>query len=163
MKAESASASSFQAVLSSPLPDTPYLGLRIENGCLTAIEYLRLEALPRCEASHRNICDALERYFSGEPELFDLPLCPEGTPFQQRVWQRLQRIPPGRVLTYGELARELNSSPRAVAGACRRNPIPVVVPCHRVVAASGPGGYMGQSEGRPLAIKQWLLQHEGNA
>ncbi|HEY9148619.1 MAG TPA: methylated-DNA--[protein]-cysteine S-methyltransferase, partial [Gammaproteobacteria bacterium] len=90
-----------------------------------------------------------------------VPLQPPGTPFQQAVWQQLQRIPFGSVCTYGELARRLNSAPRAVAGACRANPLPLLIPCHRVVASNGVGGYLGQTSGHGLALKQWLLQHEG--
>lgn len=84
-----------------------------------------------------------------------------GTPYQRRVWQLLQQIPAGEVRTYGELAAELGSSPRAVAQACRANPIPVLIPCHRVVGKGGIGGYMGKSEGPELEIKRWLLHHEG--
>ena len=73
----------------------------------------------------------------------------------------MRRIPIGQVVTYGELAKALDSSARAVAGACRANPIPILIPCHRVVAATGLGGYMGETGGEALAIKQWLLQHEG--
>jgi methylated-DNA-[protein]-cysteine S-methyltransferase len=75
----------------------------------------------------------------------------------------MQRIPAGRTRTYGELARDLRSSARAVGGACGANPIPLIVPCHRIIAASGRiGGFMGAStEGFELGIKRWLLEHEG--
>jgi methylated-DNA-[protein]-cysteine S-methyltransferase len=77
----------------------------------------------------------------------------------------MQRIAAGKTRTYGELAAELRSSARAVGGACGANPIPVVVPCHRVIAAGGAiGGFMGaRSEGFELGIKRWLLEHEGAA
>ena len=84
----------------------------------------------------------------------------DGTPFRQRVWQAIHAIPSGRTLTYGELARKLNSAPRAVGGACGDNRIPLVIPCHRVVASGGIGGFMHASGGDPIAIKQWLLRHE---
>ena len=79
------------------------------------------------------------------------------------MWEALQRIASGKTRTYGELARELHSSPRAVGGACGANPLPLVVPCHRVIAAGGRiGGFMGAaSEGFELGIKRWLLAHEG--
>lgn len=99
----------------------------------------------------------LRRYFGGLPESFDVPLDLQGTPFQQRVWEALRSIAPGTVRTYGELARELGASPRAVGGACRRNPCLILVPCHRVVAKRGLGGYSGAG----LAAKGWLLRHEG--
>ncbi len=84
-----------------------------------------------------------------------------GTLYQQKVWQALQRIPVGEVRTYGELARELGSCARAVAQACRANPLPILIPCHRVVSATGLGGYMGKTYGPELEIKRWLLHHEG--
>ncbi len=87
----------------------------------------------------------LDDYFDGKPVDFSvLPLHPAGTTFQQRVWQALSRIPYGRLVSYGELAASLGSSPRAVGGACGANPIPLLIPCHRVVAADGRlGGYSG--------------------
>ncbi len=102
----------------------------------------------------------LEQYFRNSRARLDLPLAPAGTPFQQRVWRALLRIPPGQVKSYGELARRLGTSARAVGGACRANPIPVLIPCHRVVSASGEGGFMGKTAGRAMQIKRWLLQHE---
>jgi len=91
----------------------------------------------------------------------DLPLAPVGTPFQRRVWAALQAIPPGETRTYGALAAALDSHPRAVAAACRANPWVLLVPCHRAVSAHGPGGFMGATEGWPLALKRRLLEHEG--
>ena len=88
------------------------------------------------------------------------PLVPAPTPFQERLRAALLAIPPGETRTYGQLARSLGSSPRAVGQACRANPVPLVVPCHRVVSARGPGGYAGAAEGRPAEIKRWLLAHE---
>src|SRR3989344_3383893 len=89
-----------------------------------------------------------------------LPHGTDGTDFQQRVWRALQRIPAGRVLSYGELAHKLKTGARAVGNACRANRIPIVIHCHRVVAANGKGGFMGKTGGRALAIKDWLLTHE---
>ncbi|MCP4042152.1 MAG: MGMT family protein, partial [Gammaproteobacteria bacterium] len=85
-----------------------------------------------------------------------------GTDHQLRVWNALGEIPPGETMTYGELARHLGSGPRAVGNACRSNPVPIVVPCHRVVSATGLGGFMGDTAGEPMAIKSWLLRHELN-
>ena len=78
----------------------------------------------------------------------------------QRVWQALKQIPAGESICYGELAKQLGTSARAVGNACRANPLPIVVPCHRVVSASGLGGFMGQTQGAELTVKQWLLKHE---
>jgi methylated-DNA-[protein]-cysteine S-methyltransferase len=110
----------------------------------------------------RRAAAALTRYFEGDPSaLTDLPVAPAGTPFQRRVWTRMSAIPAGAVLSYGAFARELGTSARAIGGACRANPIPIVIPCHRVVAAHGLGGYSGERGGDWLAKKRWLLAHEG--
>ena len=92
---------------------------------------------------------------------FDLPLQAAGSAFQKRVWRELQRIPSGQVKTYGDIAARLKTSPRAVGNACRRNPIALVVPCHRVVSAQGIGGYSGATSGPEIRRKRQLLQHEG--
>ncbi|HEY1796826.1 MAG TPA: methylated-DNA--[protein]-cysteine S-methyltransferase [Stellaceae bacterium] len=100
----------------------------------------------------------LEAYFSGELADFDLPLRPAGSQFEQRVWGAMQRIPYGKTQCYGELATSIGSAARAVGGACGRNPIPIVIPCHRVLAKVGLGGYSGRGG---LATKQTLLSLEG--
>lgn len=102
----------------------------------------------------------LEAYFADPRAAFDLPLALPGTAHQQKVWRALRRIPPGQVRTYGELARVLHSSPRAVGNACRANPIAIIVPCHRVVGTNDLGGYMGSRTGVGLDMKRWLLAHE---
>jgi methylated-DNA-[protein]-cysteine S-methyltransferase len=103
----------------------------------------------------------LEEYFFGERKTFDLPLNAKGTEFQQTVWQSLTTIPYGEVVSYGELAQQLNNpkAVRAVGGANGRNPISIIVPCHRVIGTNGTlTGYAGGVE-----RKLWLLQHEGVA
>ncbi len=101
----------------------------------------------------------LERYFDGDLAPFELPLAPPGSDFQRRVWARLRAIPAGRTLSYGALARELGSAARAVGTACGANPIPIIVPCHRVIAADGGlGGYSGEGG---VETKQALLRLEG--
>ncbi|UHD16784.1 methylated-DNA--[protein]-cysteine S-methyltransferase [Thiocapsa bogorovii] len=102
----------------------------------------------------------LRAYFEQASTGFDLPVSLVGTDFQQRVWAELRRIPAGETRTYGEIARRLGSGPRAVGQACRANPCPIVVPCHRVVAVDGLGGFSGDTNGRKLAVKRWLLGHE---
>jgi methylated-DNA-[protein]-cysteine S-methyltransferase len=99
----------------------------------------------------------LLEYFAGRRREFALPLAPDGTPFQKTLWQALLAIPYGELRTYCELATELESAPRAVGGACGRNPIPIIIPCHRVVAAGSLGGYSG---GRGFATKRKLLALE---
>ena len=100
----------------------------------------------------------LEEYFAGERREFDVPMELDGTPFQKEVWAELSRIPYGETISYGELARRVGrpSAPRAVGQANGRNPIPIIVPCHRVLASNGIGGYGGG-----LAVKRALLAVEG--
>ncbi len=103
--------------------------------------------------------EQLGEYFAGARRDFDLPLDPAGTPFQRRVWTAMARIPFGATETYGALARELGSVARAVGGACGANPIPIVLPCHRVLGADGAlGGFSG---GVGPATKRALLELEG--
>jgi methylated-DNA-[protein]-cysteine S-methyltransferase len=101
--------------------------------------------------------EQLHDYFDGERVVFDLPLAPAGTPYRQRVWAALRGIPPGEVRTYAEIARTAGGSPRSVGGANAGNPIPILIPCHRVVATGGLGGYSG---GDGLATKRALLDLE---
>ncbi len=102
----------------------------------------------------------LDAYFDGEAVTFDLPLAPAGTAYQRRVWAALRRIPPGATRTYGDIAAEAGGSARSVGGANGCNPIPIIIPCHRVVAAAGLGGYSG---GDGLATKRTLLDLEARA
>ena len=100
----------------------------------------------------------LGEYFRGLRSEFDLPLAPAGTAFQQRVWQRLQAIPHGQTRTYGEIAAQLDNpkGARAVGAAIGRNPIAIIIPCHRVIGSGGTlTGFAGG-----LSNKQWLLEHE---
>ncbi len=100
----------------------------------------------------------LAEYFSGKRRLFDLPVAPTGTVFRRRVWHAMRAIPYGRTQTYGDLARTLDSAPRAVGQACGANPIPIIIPCHRVVASGGRlGGFSG---GEGCATKRQLLALE---
>jgi methylated-DNA-[protein]-cysteine S-methyltransferase len=88
-------------------------------------------------------------------------LRPAGTRFQRRVWEEIARIPNRRTKSYGELAKAIKSAPRAVGQACGANPYPLVVPCHRVIAADGSlGGFARQGGDFFLEIKRWLLAHE---
>ena len=138
------------------------LGLRLTDGRLSEIDFLDARAplvRPRSAAARR-IARALSNYFKQPKRALRLPLALDGTAFQRRVWRALTRIPPGEVRQYGELAALLKSSPRAVGNACRANPIPIVVPCHRVVARAGLGGFMGREAGAAIRLKQWLLAHE---
>lgn len=105
----------------------------------------------------------LERYREDPDARFDLPLLIEGTPFQRRLWAALCDIPRGKTLTYGALAELLQAEPRAVGQACGDNRLPIVIPCHRVVAANGLGGFAHATSGYLLEAKRWLLMHEAAA
>lgn len=146
---------SFACIMDTPLGK---LGIKMHDGNITAVDYLS------AETTHDDpfISAQLNTYFSNPHHVFTLPVAPAGTPFQQRVWQALCGIPAGTTLTYGTLAKTLNSSPRAVGQACRRNPIPIIIPCHRVVGVNDLGGYAGEKNGKLLEIKQWLITHEVN-
>jgi len=145
---------------------TPFavLGIRERGGRLTALVYVPLGAgalaLGRALAGER-VCMLLAAVDDPHAR-FDLPVATQGTAFEDRVWTAIGDIPVGQVRTYGAIARAIRSMPRAVGGACGRNPLPLLIPCHRVVAAGGRlGGFMGGKEHDPLAVKRWLLRHEG--
>jgi len=100
----------------------------------------------------------LQDYFAGKRQSFDLPLNPAGTAFQKKVWKNLSAIPYGETRRYGDVARAIKSAPRAVGMGCGRNPLPILIPCHRVVASDGTlGGYSG---GKGLETKAGLLDLE---
>ncbi|HXP97354.1 MAG TPA: methylated-DNA--[protein]-cysteine S-methyltransferase [Telmatospirillum sp.] len=128
------------------------------QGALVALEWGWVDG--GCEtALLRSTEQQLDDYFDGRRQLFDLPLAPDGSPFQKKVWTALQRIPYGSISSYRDLARSVDSAPRAIGGACGRNPLPIIIPCHRVLAANGTlGGYSG-FDGLPT--KRFLLNLEG--
>jgi len=109
----------------------------------------------------------LERYRDDPDTKFDLPVVVEGSPLQRAVWKAMCAIPRGRTRTYGDLARELGvahlADPRAIGQACGDNRLPIVIPCHRIVAADGLGGFGHSTGGYLLEVKRWLLMHEAPA
>ncbi len=149
----------YSAVLDTPLGK---LGIRMDGNTVVAVDVLSQASSPptRMSVCARPVSKQLADYFRGARNNFELRLQPQGTTFQQRVWRALQSIPSGSTLTYGSLAKRLHTSPRAVGNACRENPIPIIIPCHRVVAANGIGGYAGATSGSKLRRKKWLLDHE---
>ncbi len=156
-------ASAFDACVRTPFAT---LGITTDAQHVTGIRFLApsVAALAPKRGSLAHLaCVQLQAYLDNPAFEFDLPLALAGTHHRLAVWEAMQRIPAGNTRTYGELARELKSSARAVGGACGANPIPVVVPCHRVIAAGGAiGGFMGaKGEGFERDIKRWLLGHEG--
>lgn len=156
----SESAEKFQAVLNLPFG---LVGISMHQGRLVGIDYLDDPIPPyRRQANGLEpVLKGIEHYLNDAQSDFDVDIELTGTPFQQQVWRELQAIPAGQTLTYGQLAERIGSGARAVGNACRANRCPLVIPCHRVVAASGLGGFAGERSGRKLEIKRWLLKHEG--
>jgi len=132
------------------------------DGRVVGIHYLPLNALTIIAKNSlaERAARQLERYREDPDAAFDLPLAVEGTPFQKSVWQAMCAIPRGRTRTYGDLAREIGGEARAVGQACGDNRLPIVIPCHRVVAADGVGGFAHATEGYLIEAKRWLLAHE---
>jgi methylated-DNA-[protein]-cysteine S-methyltransferase len=150
----------FQAKLQTPFG---MLGILCTDDALTGIEFLAPDTkseLPH-NAFAREVCEQLSAYMEDSDFRFNLSLQPGGTAHQNKVWQAMCAIPRGQVLTYGDIATQIVSAPRAVGQACGNNPIPIVIPCHRVVGKSGMGGFIHHSGGYALDIKRWLLAHEG--
>lgn len=155
-----ATTNDYRAVIATPLGR---IGIRMTGeAAVSALDYLSADAPERgpTDTATRTAVEQLEAYFRDPHHRFTIPLTLAGSAFQQRVWTALQTIPTGTVLTYGQLARQLDTAARAVGGACRTNPVPILVPCHRVVARQGLGGYAGEVSGDSLEIKRWLLRHE---
>ncbi len=144
---------------------TPFavLGIHTAGENLTRIEYLPKGAatLAPVDRFAERVCRQIERYLDDPEYRFNLPFSYRGTDFQCRVWRAIHAIPSGRTLTYLDVARQLRTAPRPVGGACGANRIPLVIPCHRVLASGGIGGFMRSRRGPGIEIKRWLLKHEG--
>jgi len=138
------------------------LGIRCTEDALTGIDFLPATEKPQhaISAFAKTVCEQLLRYFENPDVQFTVPFNTSGTPHQQKVWQALIAIPRGETRSYGELAAALRSGAQAVGRACGANPIPIIIPCHRVVSKSGLGGFMRHASGTSLDIKRWLLAHE---
>ena len=160
VRPESTLRKSYQARLVTPCA---VLGICTEEQWLTDIDYLPLDMPPLAPTNPlaEEVCRQLLAYLDDPGFVFDLSLHISGTLHQQRVWEAIQQIPCGSTRSYADIALQLHSAPRAVGQACGANRLPIIVPCHRVVAKNGGlGGFMHASDGMPLAIKRWLLKHE---
>ncbi len=152
----------FSAIVRAPFGA---MGIRTSAGLVSELVYLpphfsekAAQDIVAERAAQQILC-----YFQ-EPDFhFSLPLAPVGTVFQRKVWDAIAMIPRGKVSTYGILARYIQSAPRAVGQACGANWFPLIIPCHRVTAAAGLGGFAHHAEGDGfhLGVKRWLLAHEG--
>ncbi|MXY14957.1 MAG: methylated-DNA--[protein]-cysteine S-methyltransferase [Proteobacteria bacterium] len=147
-----------KTILATPIGN---LVVEYEGDFVLAVRATDAGVLAARDAFAREAQKQLKAWFAGRLKKFDIPfLFPDATDFQVRVWDQITRIPFGATQTYGEIAREIKSGPRAVGGACRCNDLLLIVPCHRVVAVTGLGGFMGDRDGSLVRRKQWLLEHE---
>ena len=142
------------------------LGVRCGDAALHELAYLPDAVASRPPVASRQplvgeLQAQLLAYCVDPDHRFSVPLAARGSAFQRRVWDLLCAIPRGQVLRYGDAARLLGSAPRAVGGACRANPFAPLIPCHRIVGAGGLGGFAGSRADAALALKRWLLRHEG--
>jgi methylated-DNA-[protein]-cysteine S-methyltransferase len=150
----------FDAVVAAPFGG---IGVRVADGLLTELVYVprSISPAPPVTPIAREAVAQLKAYMANADFRFDLPLVARGTDFQRRVWGVIAAIPRGEILTYGQVARQIRSAPRAVGQACGANWFPMVIPCHRVLAAGGIGGFAHHDgDGFHLGVKRWLLQHE---
>jgi len=155
------SAEPYTATLATPFA---VIGIRARDEKLLSVQYLPITTAiqPPRDPLSREVCSQIRAYLKNPLHRFDIDYELVGTAHQCRVWRQIARIPSRETRSYGDLARILQSSPRAVGGACGSNPVPLIVPCHRVVSAGGGlGGFMHSRGGFALGIKSWLLDHEG--
>jgi len=159
-RAVAAHSPAYDAVLATPFGR---LGIRTEGDALAEVSFLPDNARPRApdNALAGRACAQVARYLRDPAFRFRLPLKQVGTAFQRRVWDAIAAIPQGQTRSYGDIARDLQSAARAVGQACGENRYPLVIPCHRVVSATGIGGFAHRDAGYLLRIKRWLLAHEG--
>ena len=149
----------FDAVLSLPCAA---VGIRVRAAAIAEITFLPLDTPGRPPSNDlaARACERIQAYADDPARPIDLPLAIEGSEFQRRVWTAIARIPSGATRTYGDLAEELGSTARAVGQACGDNRLPLAIPCHRVVAARGMGGFAHRTDRVMLDVKRWLLAHE---
>jgi methylated-DNA-[protein]-cysteine S-methyltransferase len=165
----SSHSSSLSAPLFSAVVEAPFGGIGIRTGGGTVLEVVYLpprfnEQAPT-DALAARAAKQVAQYLVQPDFVFNLPLAPVGTAFQSRVWRAISAIPLGEVLTYGQVAKLVQSAPRAVGQACGANWFPLIIPCHRVTASGGLGGFSndGDVHGFHIGVKRWLLAHEGVA
>lgn len=151
--------SSYQAIIDSPIGK---LGICTSEDYLVGIDFLtkNTNLIPPKTKTAKQVISQLKIYFKDANFQFDLPIKLDVSEFQNNVLGEMQQIPVGNTRCYGDLAKNLKTIPRAIGNACRRNPIPIIIPCHRVVGKYNMGGFSGQTSGPKMKIKQWLLQHE---
>lgn len=149
----------YQAIIQAPFG---MVGILCDDEALIGVNFLPENVKPQQAGSAlaECVCQQLLIYFEKPDVSFSVPYKYSGSVHQIKVWQAMLNIPCGGTRSYGELALELDSGARAVGQACGANPLPIVIPCHRVVGRSGVGGFMQSTGNSSLAIKHWLLKHE---
>lgn len=153
----------FDAIVAAPFGG---IGVRVDRAAVRELVYLPDSVRQRAPTSTlaRKVARQVKLYLADPTFCFDLPLAPRGSTFQKAVWGVIGTIPVGATLSYGDVARRIRSAPRAVGQACGANWFPLVIPCHRVLAANGLGGFASHDhDGFHLGVKRWLLRHEGVA
>ncbi|HEY0490116.1 MAG TPA: methylated-DNA--[protein]-cysteine S-methyltransferase [Telluria sp.] len=152
----------FSAIVAAPFGA---IGIRTDAGVIREMVYLppHFDEKDATDALADQATIQIERYLKDPDFQFDLPLIEAGSVFQKKVWGAISSIPRGSVRTYGQVAKHIGSAPRAVGQACGANWFPLVIPCHRVTAAGGLGGFSNHDDenGFHLSVKRWLLRHEG--
>lgn len=160
----SASPAEFSSELFAAVVPAPFggIGVRIEGDVLRELVYLPPAYAPRKarDPLAREVAAQVAAYLDDPDFGFTLDLPAIGTAHQRKVWDTINAIPRGDVLTYAEVARRIGSAPRAVGQACGANWYPLVIPCHRVTATGGLGGFARHDGGFHQSVKRWLLQHE---
>jgi len=152
----------FDAVLRLPCAA---VGIRVRGAEIVEIALLPLDTPGRQPSNDiaARACEQIQAYADDPACSIDLPLAIDGSAFQRRVWAAIARIPVGATRTYGELAEEVGSTARAVGQACGDNRLPLAIPCHRVIAARGIGGFAHRTDHVILDVKRWLLEHESRS
>ncbi|SHG38312.1 methylated-DNA--[protein]-cysteine S-methyltransferase [Massilia sp. CF038] len=152
----------FSAIVPAPFGA---IGIRTEAGLVRELVYLppHFSEQDAADPVANAAAEQVARYLRDADFVFELPLAPAGSDFQRRVWDAIAAIPRGTVRTYGQVAKHIGSAPRAVGQACGANWFPLVIPCHRVTATGGLGGFSNHDDenGFHLSVKRWLLAHEG--
>ena len=141
------------------------VGVATRDGVVAQLKYLPLSfpTVAEKNALAGRAARQLEAYRRDASSAFDLPVVVEGSDLQKAVWRLMCAIPRGKTRTYGDLARELGTDPREIGQCCGDNRLPLVIPCHRIVAADGIGGFAHATSGYLVETKRWLLMHEAAA
>ncbi|MFA6409496.1 MAG: methylated-DNA--[protein]-cysteine S-methyltransferase [Gammaproteobacteria bacterium] len=156
----------YSAIIKTPIGNLAVICQGKKKLSVASIQYLPAKTVPKMPSDplEKKLVLALqkdlEKYWQNPKHKFTVPLAPEGTDLQKRVWKALQQIPSGKTVTYGELALKIGTGARVIGNACRKNPILILIPCHRVVAKTGLGGFGGDTSGKLIDNKKYLLKHE---